>query len=135
MARAEAIGFEDLNAMLTRMANCSEVCLRAVQEATPVVEQAMKQATASAIHNGTGALVASLQATQAKKNRWGTFSVVRPVGVDKNGERMGARFAYLEYGSKKRNLPAHNIRANAKHMAEQRVHDIIERNLKEAFEQ
>ena len=134
MARAEVIGFDNLELTLKAMANCEKDCLRAVQEATPVVEQAMKQATASAVKYGTGALVASLQATPAKKNRWGHFSVVRPVGVDKDGKRLGEIFAYMEYGVPSRGIHAHNIRAQAKHMAEARVQAIFERTLKEAFD-
>jgi len=135
MARAEAIGFDNLEMTLQAMSNCPEVCLRAVREATPVVESAMKQATASAVKSGSGALVSSLQATPAKKNQLGTYSVVRPVGVDKDGKRMGMIFAFMEYGVPSKHMPAHNIRAQAKRLAEQRVHDIFERTLKEAFKQ
>lgn len=135
MARAEVIGFDNLELTLKAMANCEKDCLRAVQEATPVVESAMKSATASSIKGGSGALVASLQATPAKKNKWGSYSVVRPVGVDKNGTRLGAVFAYLEYGVPSKKIPAHNIRAKAKHMAESQVQSIFERTLKEAFKQ
>ena len=134
MARAEVIGFDNLELTLKAMANCEKDCLRAVQGATPVVESAMRQATASSIKSGT-ALVSSLQATPAKKNRWGSYSVVRPVGVDKNGTRLGAVFAYMEYGVPSRGIPAHNIRAKAKHMAEARVQAIFERTLSEAFKQ
>ena len=134
MARAEVIGFDNLEMVLKAMSNSSEACLRAVREATPVVESAMRQATASAVKSGSGALVASLQATPAKKNQLGTYSVVRPVGVDKDGKRMGMIFAFLEYGVPSKHMPAHNIRAQAKRLAEQRVHDIFERTLKDAFE-
>ena len=133
MARADVIGFDNLELTLKAMSDCPKACLRAVQEATPVVEQAMRQATASSIKSGT-ALVSSLQATPAKKNRWGHFSVVRPVGVDKDGKRLGEIFAYMEYGVPSRGIPAHNIRAQAKHMAEARVQAIFERTLKEAFD-
>lgn len=134
MARADVIGFDNLELTLKAMSDCPKACLRAVQEATPVVEQAMRQATASSIKSGT-ALVASLQATPAKKNKWGSYSVVRPVGVDKNGNRMGMIFAFMEYGVPSKHMPAHNIRAQAKHLAEARVQAIFERTLKEAFKQ
>lgn len=144
MARAEVFGFEDLEKTLMRMAETDEIALRAVNSATPIIEQAMKSAIAANVKDGH-ALVASITPTSARKNRYGVFSVVRPVGVDKRGRRFGEILAYIEYGTKPRKhgkdgktddgLPAKHVRAQAKHMAEQRCHDIIERTLSEAFKQ
>lgn len=93
----------DLNKMLGTLAeNTDAMCIEAAKEVLPIMEKALKEECAkhnTSKHDKTrGEMVASIQATKPKKNKYGIYSFVRPTGTDSKGVRNMEKLAYLEYG-------------------------------------
>ena len=70
-----------------------------LNEASPTLKDSLSSTIRSKVANGTGELAGSIAATKAKKNAYGHFVAVRPVGSGSNGVRNGEKLAYLEYGT------------------------------------
>lgn len=95
-------GFEGVEKLFDDLvANTDRMTLEAVNAAAPYLVESAEKAVKSAAHKGyaTGGLAKSFTATKAKKNQYGTYAVVKPVGKDDKGVSYGARAAYLEYGT------------------------------------
>ena len=86
----------------------------------------MRSAIASSEYGprSTGSVAASVVATDAKVNSYGTYSVAKPTGRDEEGKRNGEKAAYLEYGSPK--MAARPWRARAVAGAEDAAIRIME---------
>ena len=89
---------------LSKKAYVDEVTKKAVNAAKDVVASSMRSAIASSEYGprSTGSVAASVVATDAKVNSYGTYSVAKPTGRDEEGKRNGEKAAYLEYGSPKK---------------------------------
>lgn len=87
--------FEDIIQSTDRMS------LVAVNSAAPYLVEGAEKAVKEAAHKGyaTGGLAKSFTATKAKKNQYGAYAIVKPVGKDNKGVSYGARAGYLEYGT------------------------------------
>ena len=101
MASAKITGFDDIDKMFDELMDTKKLGMEAVNKAAPYLVDGATKAVSAAANKGyaTGGLAHSFAATKAKQNEWGTFSVVKPVGKDKNGVSYGARAAFLEYGT------------------------------------
>ena len=111
---------------LSKKAYVDEVTKKAVNAAKDVVASSMRSAIASSEYGprSTGSVAASVVATDAKVNSYGTYSVAKPTGRDKEGKRNGEKAAYLEYGSPK--MAARPWRARAVAGAEDAAIRIME---------
>jgi len=131
MAHIDVNGFDDVVKMLDKLSNKAKVddmAKAAVDSAKDIVASSMRSAIASSEgHRGapgrrhredrsTGSVAGSVQATSAKVNSYGVFSVAKPEGRDKDGMRHGRKAALLEYGG--RNFPARPWRSKAVSSAE-----------------
>ena len=82
MAKMTIDGFDELNQLLDRLSAPEEMAIKAVNVATPIVENAMKAQIARVANRkdarghpySTGALAASIKATEAKENAYGVYS-------------------------------------------------------------
>lgn len=92
-------GFSELNEQLQKLADGSvEIAKKALNEASPILTDEVKGMIARKT-TGTGSLADSIEATRAAENSYGVFTVVKPTGRNRSGERNGAVMAYLEYGT------------------------------------
>lgn len=77
----------------------------ALEESAPIVEKKLIQL--SEPHKRTGAMVKSIKAQKASKNKDGYSIFVGPSGVDKKtGTRNMEKLAFLEFGVRAHNQPA-----------------------------
>lgn len=77
----------------------------ALEESAPIVER--KLISLSEPHKRTGAMVKSIKAQKASKNKDGYSIFVGPSGVDrKTGTRNMEKLAFLEFGVRAHNQPA-----------------------------
>ena len=115
---------------LSKKAYVDEVTKKAVNAAKDVVASSMRSAIASSEYGprSTGSVAASVVATDAKVNSYGTYSVAKPTGRDEEGKRNGEKAAYLEYGSPK--MAARPWRAKAVSAAEGSCVKIMEQVIK-----
>lgn len=131
MASISVNGFDDVIKMLDKLSNKSKVdnmAKAAVNQAKDIVASSMRSAIASSeghraapgkrhrADRSTGSVAGSVEATAAKVNSYGVFSVAKPNGRDKDGTSNGKKAALLEYGG--RNLPARPWRSKAASSAE-----------------
>lgn len=107
MARAKISGFDDVNKLLDDLSDINKVGLKAVEAAAPHLVKGASSAVRSVATRGyaTGGLERSFAATKSKTNKYGAYTIVRPVGKDPDGKNYYARGAYLEYGTKLNGLP------------------------------
>ena len=106
MARLTIEGFDDVDKLFAVLGNPREFTTAAVNEAAPILEKATRNAVRQAASKGyaTGGLAESFVRTPAKSNKYGTYSVVRPVGgrktyeSDKEEHSYVERACWLEYG-------------------------------------
>lgn len=129
MARAEINGFEDLDKMFNLLdAKMKDITLHAVDSAAPIlVESASK-----AVSKKTGELSKSFEATKAKNNKYGSYTVVRPKGYDSKGVSNYAKGVYLEYGTTVKGSPHSSPRPwrqRAVNTAKARVEEKLEQIL------
>ena len=99
--KATIDGFENVDRILSRLMEPEKITKKAVEAATPALVESTQKSIKSAANKGyaTGKLAASVAATKPKRNKYGTYSVVRPTGYDKDGNSYYARATYLEYGT------------------------------------
>lgn len=133
MARMGAHGLDALIEKLEKLSDKSrvdEIAKKAVNAAKDVVASSMRSAIASSEYGprSTGSVAASVVATDAKVNSYGTYSVAKPTGRDEEGKRNGEKAAYLEYGSPK--MAARPWRAKAVSAAEGSCVKIMEQVIK-----
>ena len=126
-------GFDELIKKLDKLSNkgkVDDIAKKAVEQAKDRLTVAVKAAVASSETgpNATGSVSASIQATGAKINAFGAYSVARPTGRDSKGIRNGAKAAYLEYGTAK--LPARPWRSRAVSSCEAECVKIMEEVVK-----
>lgn len=77
----------------------------ALEESAPIVQKKLVQL--SEPHKRTGAMMKSIKAQKASKNKDGYSIFVGPSGVDrKTGTRNMEKLAYLEFGVRSHNQPA-----------------------------
>lgn len=127
MARCTITGFNELEKLMNKLAQPEKMAIKAVDAASPVLVNAMKNSIAGATSgSATGTLVGSIEATSARQNEMGVFSAVRPTGTDSKGVRNGAKLAYLEYGVASHNQPPRPVRSAAVAMAEGQCLSIIQ---------
>jgi HK97 gp10 family phage protein len=124
--KARIDGFENVDRILSRLMEPEKITKKAVEAATPALVESTQKSIKSAANKGyaTGKLAASVAATKPKRNKYGTYSIVRPVGYDKDGNSYYARGAYLEYGTKK-NAPQ-PWRQKAVNDAESKCEELME---------
>ena len=103
MPKVTSNGFEELIEKLGRIsAGAERMAERAVDAASPALEASLSRTIREETSpDATGGLADSLRATKARTNERGAYSVVRPVGRDKDGKRYGERLAYFEYGTRR----------------------------------
>ena len=126
-------GWDDLIEKLEKLGNqayVDDVTKRAVDAAKETVASSMRSAIAASEYGprSTRSVAASVVATSAKVNSYGTYSVAMPTGRDAKGKRNGEKAAYLEYGTSK--LAARPWRARAVASAEHPCIKIMENILK-----
>lgn len=106
MANLRIEGFDGVDKLFKDLSNIDEIAIEAVNEAAPILEECLKGAIEAAASKGyaTGELAASVIARSAKKNQYGVFSVVGPVGshskrpYEKNETSYAKEAAVLEFG-------------------------------------
>lgn len=92
----------------------AEICMKALEEAAPILEEEMKNEIRSNGHELSGELIDSIKATKPKKTNNGAYIVsVRPTGyskinsysVKKNGKKLrkypvsnALKMIWIEYG-------------------------------------
>lgn len=94
-------GFDDIDKLFNDLSsNVDGIAIEAVAEAVPILEGSLRSAIASAANKGysTGELAASVGSLPPKKNEFGVFAVVRPMGGHSGGESNAKLAAVLEYG-------------------------------------
>lgn len=136
MAHLDVSGMDDVLNMLDKLSkkqNVDNAAKKAVEAAKGKLTSATK-ASLSASETGphaTGSVSASIQATSAKINAYGAYSVARPTGRDAKGVRNGEKAAYLEYGTPK--MAARPWRARAIASAEGPCTKIMEEVIAKEF--
>lgn len=102
MANLKISGFDGIDKLFEDLSDFGEIAVEAVNEAAPILEKSMKSAIKTSAKKGyaTGQLAASVIAEPAKKNQYGTYSVVHPKGKNKHGIPNSMVAAVLEYGRK-----------------------------------
>lgn len=105
MARFETdIGIDELMTSLNSV-DIEALAPIALEESAPIVEKKLIQL--SEPHKKTGAMVKSIKAQKASKNKDGYSIFVGASGVDrKSGIRNMEKMAYLEFGVREHNQPA-----------------------------
>lgn len=106
MANLRIEGFDGVDKLFKDLSNIDEIAIEAVNEAAPILEECLKGAIEAAADKGyaTGELVNSIIARPAKKNQYGVFSVVGPVGshskrpYEKEETSYAKEAAILEFG-------------------------------------
>lgn len=100
MAKARVEGFDDLEKLFRDLSDADAIAIEAVDKAVPVLEKSLKSAIQGAAIKGyaSGELAASIEHKPAKKNQYGVFSVVLPVGTDSKGVSNAKKAAILEFG-------------------------------------
>lgn len=106
MANLRIEGFDGVDKLFKDLSNIDEIAIEAVNEAAPILEECLKGAIEAAADKGhaTGELVNSIVARPAKKNQYGVFSVVGPVGshskrpYEKKEMSYAKEAAVLEFG-------------------------------------
>lgn len=112
MADVEMVGMDDLIQKLEKLGDqgyVEDVGKKMVDAAYPMTEAAVKSALAS-VETGpyaTGSVSASITGTGTKVNAYGVYAVARPTGRDSKGVSNGAKAAFLQYGSPKKNPKLH----------------------------
>lgn len=93
-------GFDDLEKLFRDLSDADAIAIEAVDKAVPVLEKSLKSAIQGAAIKGyaSGELAASIGHKPAKKNQYGVFSVVLPVGTDSKGVSNAKKAAILEFG-------------------------------------
>ena len=134
MARANLTGFGDLEKFLKKLTEPTTMAIKAVDEASPVLEDSLKSEIRKAANRtddkgrpySTGELAASIHRTKAKENHLGVFSVVKADGTDSKGLRNVEKMAYLEYGVASHGQAPHPVRQKAINSAEAECVKIME---------
>lgn len=105
MAKFETdIGIDELMTSLNSV-DIEALAPLALEESAPIVEKKLIQL--SEPHKRTGAMVKSIKAQKASKNKDGYSIFVGPSGVDKKtGTRNMEKLAFLEFGVRAHNQPA-----------------------------
>lgn len=105
MAKFETdISLDELMTSLTSI-DIEALAPIALEESAPIVEKKLVQL--SEPHKRTGAMVKSIKAQKASKNKDGYSIFVGASGVDrKTGTRNMEKMAYLEFGVRAHNQPA-----------------------------
>lgn len=99
-----SVGLDDLMQSLTSI-DIEAIAPVALEESAPIVKTKLVQLAEP--HRDTGAMIRSIKAKKAKKNRDAYSIFVGPSGVDrKSGTRNMEKLAYLEYGVREHNQPA-----------------------------
>ena len=143
MAKMTIDGFDELNQLLDRLSAPEEMAIKAVNAATPIVENAMKAQIARVANRkdarghpySTGALAASIKATEAKENAYGVYSVVRPSGTDARGTSNAQKLAYLEFGVRSHRQAPHPVRSVAVAACKSEVIAVMEQVINQEVEQ
>lgn len=96
-------GIDDSIRQLEKAGDLESIAPKMIDEATPVLEEALKAEVQQAASKGyaTGELASSIKKSKAKRNEYGYFGAVRPTGKDEKGVRNMEKLAYLHYGTTK----------------------------------
>lgn len=99
----EEMGFDALADELERLGKVDEYAPQLLQEASPILENALKASIGHETNRGyaTGSLKASIRANKPAKNKYGHYVAVTARGKDKKGVRNNEKLAYLNYGTSK----------------------------------
>lgn len=105
MAKFETdVSLDELMTSLTSV-DIEALAPLALEQSAPIVEKKLIQL--SEPHKRTGAMVKSIKAQKASKNKDGYSIFVGPSGVDKKtGTRNMEKLAFLEFGVRAHNQPA-----------------------------
>jgi hypothetical protein len=110
--KATINGFEDVDKLFAELEEPQRFATKALEAAAPYLIEESEKAVQRAANKGyaTGKLARSFVASKPKKNSYGNYVVVKPVGTDPDGHSYAARAAYLEYGTtlngRQKNEPA-----------------------------
>lgn len=132
MARAKISGFDDVDKLFEELDNPQYFATKALEAAAPILVEETEKAIRSVTNKGyaTGKLARSFVASKPKKNQYGNYVVVKPVGSDDKGHSYAARAAWLEYGTtlngRQKNEPA-PWRQKAVNAAESRCPEAMEK--------
>ena len=132
MGRATINGFDDVDKLFEELDNPQYFCTKALEAAAPILVDESSKAVQAAANKGyaTGKLARSFVASKPKKNQYGNYVVVKPVGSDDKGHSYAARAAWLEYGTtlngRQKNEPA-PWRQKAVNAAESRCQETMEK--------
>lgn len=113
--------------------NLDEISMEAVESAESIVVDALTEECSK--HNiaetdkTRGEMVASIEAVGAKRNQYGVFDYVYPMGEDSKGVRNVEKLAYLEYGTSKQ--PATPVMQKVVNRIEEKVYCQMEKYIKE----
>lgn len=143
MAKMTINGFDELNQLLDRLSAPEEMAIKAVNAAAPIVENAMKAQIARAANRkdarghpySTGALAASIKATEAKENAYGIYSVVKPSGTDARGTSNAQKLAYLENGVRSHGQAPRPVRSVAVAACKSEAIAVMEQVINQEVEQ
>ena len=98
--KATINGFDDVDKMFAELDKPQYFATKALEAAAPyLVEESQKAIQRVTSSKATGKLARSFAATKPKKNAYGNYVVVKPVGTDPKGNSYAARAAWLEYGT------------------------------------
>ena len=99
----EAEAFDLLDQMFLQLDNKAEdICKKAVNKAAPTLERSIRRSFEAQTEGGTGNTAKSFAPTEAKKNKYGVYSVVRPVGKNAKGVDYAKIAAIMENGTQHR---------------------------------
>jgi HK97 gp10 family phage protein len=134
MAKLTIEGMDEIQNMLDQLAQPTKMAIKAVNAASPILEESLKSSIEAAANHGyaTGELAGSIVATPAAENSLGVYSVVRAVGSDKKGLRNVEKMAYLEYGTRRKDgtgQEPHPVRQNAINAAQDKCESVIEKTI------
>lgn len=136
MADINATGFDEVLQSLDRLAdNASDMAIRAVDAAAPLVERTFKSNIQKAANRrdkrgrpySTGALARSVVTQKAQVNKLGAYSIVKVTGVAKSGIAREEQLRYLEFGTRRQE--PHPARAPTIAQVNSQVQEIMQRQL------
>ena len=148
MANFTINGFDDIDKLFHDLSNNVDgIAIEAVNEAAPILENSLRSAISTAASKGysAGELAASVGILPAKKNEYGVFSVVKPIGDHKTknpDEKMtnaklasileyGRRGGYEKNGRKVTTQAPSPVRAKAMNMVKSKGEEIMRKVVEE----
>lgn len=101
MARCRIEGLDDLIRALEDAEDVDQIAEEMLAEGANTLQENIKSEIMGAADRGyaTGELASSVIPDAPRKNGYGHYVEVRPVGMDSKGVRNGEKWGYLEHGN------------------------------------